>query len=87
MKMHSNQKLSLAPLLLTALICSGVSYALGYTGVYSNLEQTRSSLLDQRDHLQRLQSNYQQQLSLVNGYLSDNDRALRDVEEAMRTAR
>ena len=95
MTMHSNKKLALTPILLTVLTCLGVGYAMGYSGsVYANLEQTHNSLLEQRDHLQTLQGQYStqigklnQQLNLVNSYLSDNDRALRDVEESMRNAR
>lgn len=92
MKMHSTQKLALAPILLAVMISLGVGYAWGYS-VYANLEQTHNNLLEQRDHLQRLQGSYndqigriQQQLNVVNQYLSDNDRALRDIEEAMRNA-
>jgi putative methionine-R-sulfoxide reductase with GAF domain len=99
MNMHSTKTLALTPLLLMAMVltmltCLGAGYAMGATGVYANLEQTHNSLLEQRDHLQRLQGQYsdqiaklQQQLNLVGSYLSDNDRALRDIEEAMRNAR
>jgi hypothetical protein len=91
--MYSNQKLALAPVFLSVSIALGAGYAFGYSSVYSTLEQTHNSLLEQRDHLQRMQSSYndqigrlQAQLNVVNGYLSDNDRALRDIEEAMRNA-
>jgi hypothetical protein len=98
MTVHSNKKLAFAPTLLMMLVVLaslGVGIAMGYSGsVYANLEQTHNSLLEQRDHLQRLQGQYNeqmsklsQQLNLVNSYLSDNDRALRDVEESMRNAR
>ena len=92
MKKFSEQKLALMPIVITALFALGAGYAWGYS-VYANLEQTHNNLLEQRDHLQRLQGSYsdqigrlQQQLNVVNGYLSDNDRALRDIEEAMRNA-
>ena len=88
------QPLIFVMLLLTVLISLGTGYALGAGSTYSNLENTHNSLLEQRDHLQRLQGQYsdqigklQQQLNLVGSYLSDNDRALRDIEEAMRNAK
>lgn len=61
--------------------------------VYNSLARSRDALLDQRQYLQgeadRLGQRIaalQSQLDTVNGYLRDNDRALRDVETAMRRA-
>lgn len=61
--------------------------------VYNSLARSRDALLDQRQYLQgeadRLGQKItalQTQLDTVNGYLRDNDRALRDVETAMRRA-
>ncbi len=91
--MYSSQKLALVPILLTVLISLGVGFALGYSSTYNSLDQTHNSLLEQRDHLLRLQGSYSEQigrlqtrLNVVNGYLNDNDRALRDIEQAMKNA-
>jgi len=86
MKMHSNQKLAFTPMLLTLLLALGAGYAFGYQSVYNNLQDTRASLLDQRNHLLNVQASLQRQLNVVQGYLTDNDRALSDVDAAMRTA-
>jgi len=58
--------------------------------VYDNLQRTRDALLDQRKHLQDVYDQYsnqidqlQQKLSRINNYLSQNDRALKDVESAI----
>lgn len=63
------------------------------TQVYGSLQRSRDALLDQRHYLQaeadrvgvRI-STLQTQLDTINSYLRDNDRALRDVETAMRRA-
>lgn len=61
--------------------------------VYNSLARSRDALLDQRKYLQteadRLSQQVQllqQKLDRVNAYMRDNDRALRDVETAMRQA-
>lgn len=56
------------------------------TQVYNSLAKSRDALLDQRQYLQAQSDRLSQQLDVVNGYLRDNDRALRDVEAAMRRA-
>jgi hypothetical protein len=91
--MYSNQKLVLVPMLLIVLLALGLGYALGQSSTYTSLDRTHNSLLEQRDHLLRLQGSYsdqigrlQTQLNVVNQYLNDNDRALRDIEQAMRNA-
>jgi hypothetical protein len=74
-----------------ALACVGSVAA--SSQVYNSLARSRDALLDQRQYLQgeadRLGQRItalQTQLDTVNGYLRDNDRALRDVETAMRRA-
>ena len=59
-------------------------------GVYDNLQRTRDALLDQRKHLQDLYdqvsnqiAQLQQKQARIDGYLGQNDRALRDVESAI----
>lgn len=61
--------------------------------VYNSLAKSRDALLDQRRYLQgeadRLAEKInalQTQMDTVNGYIRDNDRALKDVENAMRKA-
>ncbi len=59
--------------------------------IYSSLQRSRDALLDQRHYLQaeadrltvRINALHVS-LDTVNGYLRDNDRALRDVETAMK---
>ncbi len=93
MKMYGNQKFALVPIFLTVLISLGIGFAMGQSSTFNSLDQTHRSLLEQRDHLLRLQGSYQDQigrlqnqLNVVNQYLSDNDRALRDIEVALRNA-
>ncbi|MBK7837535.1 MAG: hypothetical protein IPP57_09865 [Candidatus Obscuribacter sp.] len=52
--------------------------------VYNSLAKSRDALLDQRTYLQAEADKLQRQLDTVNSYLRDNDRALRDVETAMK---
>ena len=52
--------------------------------VYNSLAKSRDALLDQRTYLQAEADKLQRQLATVNSYLRDNDRALRDVETAMK---
>jgi len=52
--------------------------------VYNSLARSRDALLDQRTYLQAEADKLQRQLDTVNSYLRDNDRALRDVETAMK---
>lgn len=61
--------------------------------VYNSLAKSRDALLDQRryltgeaDRLAEKINALQTQMDTVNGYIRDNDRALRDVENAMRKA-
>jgi hypothetical protein len=61
--------------------------------VYGSLQRSRDALLDQRHYLQAEADRVgvrvaalQTQLDTINSYLRDNDRALRDVETAMRRA-
>lgn len=86
--------LSLSLLLFMSL---AIGFSLGamayYTGVATNLERSRDALLDQRAHLKQAANDIgtkidalQRQLDIVNGYLRDNDRALSDVDRALRDA-
>ena len=61
--------------------------------VYNSLMKSRDALLDQRRYLQaeaeRLNQQMlalQKQLDVVNSYLRDNDRAVKDVDNAVRRA-
>ena len=83
--------------LTVQLVFSAAAYSLAYgqssQQVYNSLARSRDSLLDQRRYLQaesdRLGqqiSSLQAQLDRVNDYMRDNDKALRDVEQAMRQA-
>lgn len=72
---------------------SSLAYGQSSQQVYNSLAKSRDALLDQRKYLQseadRLSQQVQllhQKLDRVNAYLRDNDRALRDVETAMRQA-
>lgn len=81
-------------ILLQFLVLACVAGVAANTQVYNSLQRSRDALLDQRQYLQgeadRLTvrvNALQTQLDTVNGYLRDNDRALRDVETAMRQQR
>ncbi len=72
---------------------SSLAYGQSSQQVYNSLAKSRDALLDQRKYLQseadRLSQQVQllqQKLDRVNAYMRDNDRALRDVETAMRQA-
>ena len=61
--------------------------------VYNSLMKSRDALMDQRRYLQaeadRLNQQMlalQKQLDLVGSYLRDNDRAIKDVDNAIRRA-
>jgi septal ring factor EnvC (AmiA/AmiB activator) len=85
---------ALALLLLSAV--AALSFSMGYVHAYSseirnNLNKTRDALLDQRSHLQQradqLTLSIQElnrQLDVVNSYLRDTDRNIRDVEDALK---
>ncbi|MBZ0185440.1 MAG: hypothetical protein K8F91_04235 [Candidatus Obscuribacterales bacterium] len=82
------------------LICSLLAcvffYAQGYAQAYdqtvvNNLSKTRDALLDQRSHLdvkadeiKKKIDELSRQLNLVNTYLTDTDKSLRDIEDAIR---
>lgn len=76
---------SFIALLLAAVLGLG-SHAYGQRSeqVYNSLAKSRDALLDQRRYLQAEADKLQKQMDTVNVYLRDNDRALRDVEYAMR---
>lgn len=85
--------LILATLQLIVTISIGTLAFAQNTQVYNSLAKSRDALLDQRTYLQTEADKVSQQLDAlqqkmerVNGYLRDNDRALRDVEAAMRRA-
>jgi prefoldin subunit 5 len=85
--------LILATLQLIVTISIGTLAFAQNTQVYNSLAKSRDALLDQRTYLQSEADKVSQQLDAlqqkmerVNGYLRDNDRALRDVEAAMRRA-
>lgn len=69
-----------------ALLIALSTSALGQRSdqVYNSLAKSRDALLDQRTYLQAEADKLQRQLDTVNSYLRDNDRALRDVETAMK---
>lgn len=74
-------------LLLCSFFVAGLSclaYGQRSEQVYNSLAKSRDALLDQRRYLQGESDKLQKQLETVNNYLRDNDRALRDVEYAMR---
>lgn len=81
-------------LLLVILILAswGAGYVQAYDAtVVNSLNKTRDALLDQRLHLQQRADAISQrvaelnrQLDLVNSYLRDTDRNLRDVEDALK---
>lgn len=83
-------------LLLCVLSCLlGFSLAaMAYNAsIANNLNRSRDALLDQRAHLKQAANDIggkidalQRQLDIVNSYLRDNDRAIRDVENALRQA-
>ena len=61
--------------------------------VYTSLMKSRDALLDQRrflqaeaDRLNIQMTALRKQLDVVNSYLSDNDRAVKDVDNAIRRA-
>lgn len=82
-------------LLLFTLLIVG-SWSMGYVHAYSsevvnNLNRTRDSLLDQRTHLQQRAdtlagqiSELSRQLDVVNSYLRDTDKNIRDIDDALR---
>jgi len=79
---------------LEFLVLACVATVAANSQVYGSLQRSRDALLDQRQYLQgeadRLTvrvNALQTQLDTVSGYLRDNDRALRDVETAMRQQR
>ncbi|CAN5491379.1 hypothetical protein BH11CYA1_BH11CYA1_41720 [soil metagenome] len=81
---------AIAIMVIEFLVVACVSSMAANSQVYGSLQRSRDALLDQRTYLQgeanRLGvriSALQTQLDTVNGYLRDNDRALRDVETAM----
>lgn len=82
-------------LLLTLLAV--VSWSFGHVHaaynpeVVNNLNRTRDALLDQRQHLQersdsitRQVGELNRQLDVVNSYLRDTDKNIRDIEDALR---
>ncbi len=87
-------KKALRFLLLTLIVVS--SWTMGYAHAYSsevlnNLNRTRDALLDQRRNLQLRYDAISQkinelnrQLDVVNSYLRDTDRNIRDVEDALK---
>ena len=83
----------IAIMVVEFLVVACVASVAANSQVYGSLQRSRDALLDQRNYLQgeanRLAvriSALQTQLDTVNGYLRDNDRALRDVETAMNRA-
>ena len=89
-----NRKKALRLLTLTLLLMA--SWTMGYVNAYSsqvtmNLNKTRDALLDQRAHLQERYDQIRakiaelnQQLNVVDSYLRDTDRNIRDVDDALR---
>ncbi|MBK9144173.1 MAG: hypothetical protein IPM23_16890 [Candidatus Melainabacteria bacterium] len=87
------QKLSLLVLIVLA---SSLSYCAGYVRaydqtVYNNLFKTRDALIDQRTHLEekadeikKKMAELDRQLDVVNSYLRDTDRSLRNIEDAIK---
>ncbi len=76
---------------LEFLILACMACVASNSQIYGSLQRSRDALLDQRQYLQaeadRLKVRVNAlnlSLDTVNGYLRDNDRALRDVETAMR---
>jgi septal ring factor EnvC (AmiA/AmiB activator) len=66
--------------------------AAGYDpNVYNNLMKTRDALLQQRDYLQKAYDDtnkqidaLQQKMTRINNYLDQNDKNLRDIDQALR---
>ena len=92
--MNSRNAVRLFSLILIMSLSWGIGYGqatFNTRDVINNLNKTRDSLLDQRQHLaeradqinQQIR-NLQQQLDVVNSYLNDTDRNIRDVEDALR---
>ena len=89
MRLKNFTKVSIA--FAVVLSSMGAGYVLAYsTQVVGNLQRTRDALLDQRTHLRstadriKLKINdLQKQLDVVNGYLADTERSLKDVEDAL----
>lgn len=97
--MRALRTVKLSTVLILAILQLIVTISIGTlafaqnTQVYNSLAKSRDALLDQRTYLQSEADKVSQQLDAlqqkmerVNGYLRDNDRALRDVEAAMRRA-
>lgn len=92
----ANRALDVLVLIVQLMFIAAVSslaYGQSSQQVYNSLAKSRDALLDQRKYLQseadRLSQQVQllqQKLDRVNAYMRDNDRALRDVETAMRQA-
>ncbi|HMX47023.1 MAG TPA: hypothetical protein PKN86_20950 [Candidatus Obscuribacter sp.] len=92
----ANRALGVLVLIVQLMFIAAVSslaYGQSSQQVYNSLAKSRDALLDQRKYLQseadRLSQQVQllqQKLDRVNAYMRDNDRALRDVETAMRQA-
>ncbi len=92
----ANRALGVLVLIVQLMFIAAVSslaYGQSSQQVYNSLVRSRDALLDQRKYLQseadRLSQQVQlmqQKLDRVNAYMRDNDRALRDVETAMRQA-
>ena len=92
----ANRALGVLVLIVQLMFIAAVSslaYGQSSQQVYNSLAKCRDALLDQRKYLQseadRLSQQVQllqQKLDRVNAYMRDNDRALRDVETAMRQA-
>lgn len=82
-------------LLFTLLVLSFSSAAYVHAAynpaVVNNLNKTRDALLDQRQHLQersdaiaRQISELSRQQDVVNSYLRDTDKNIKDIEDALR---
>lgn len=83
-------------LLVLILVAGGLCYCAGYVQaydqtVYNNLSKTRDALIDQRTHLEekadgikKTISELERQLDMVNSYLRDTDRSLRNIEDAIK---
>lgn len=81
-------------MLAFALMFWSIGYAQAYDRtVANNLGKTRDALLDQRSHLavkadeiKGKMAELDKQLGIVESYIRDTDRALRDIEDAIRRA-
>ncbi len=84
----------LASLLAFALLFWSIGYAQAYESyVVGNLSKTRDALLDQRSHLaskmdeiKRKMNDLDKQLTIIEGYMRDTDRAINDIDAAIRRA-